>query len=167
MNFKLLKIFVLILILNSCKSTQVKSKELNFKKYCTDAIKEGIIEKDALILLDAKPIGLLSEIDFENFEFKTVNSNSLKTIPKGSDYLKRFWGQNAKNGIIEISKFATLHCGTPPKSIYLLNDKEVDLKQLENLKSKDIKYWIRIDDIVDSEMNDYKIDIIITNNKFK
>ena len=35
------------------------------------------------------------------------------------------------------------------------------------LKSKDIKYWIRIDDIVDSEMNDYKIDIIITNNKFK
>ena len=113
MNFKLFKILVLTLILFSCKSTQVKSRDLDFKTYYADAFKKELIEKDPLILLDAKPIGLLSEIDFENFEFKTVNSNNLNIIPKGSDYLKRFWGENAKNGIIEISKFITLHCGAP------------------------------------------------------
>jgi hypothetical protein len=165
MNFKLFKILVLTLILFSCKSTQVKSRDLDFKTYYADAFKKELIEKDPLILLDAKPIGLLSEIDFENFEFKTVNSNNLNIIPKGSDYLKRFWGENAKNGIIEISKFITLHCGAPPKAIYILNDKEVDWKQLKNLKSEDIKYWTRIDDVVDSEKNNYEIDIIITNNK--
>ena len=165
MNFKLFKILAITSILFSCKSTQIKSRDLDFKTYCEDAFKKELIEKDPLILLDAKPIGLLSEIDFQEFEFKTVNSNSLNIIPKGSDYLKRFWGENAKNGIIEISKFITLHCGTPPKRIYLLNDKEVDWKQLENLKSEDIKYWTRIDDVVDSEKNDYEIEIIITINK--
>ena len=165
MNLKLFKILVLALTLFSCKSTQVKSSDIDFKTYSTDAFKKDLIEKDPLILLDAKPIGLLSEIDFENFEFKTVNSNSLKIIPKGSDYLKRFWGENAKNGIIEISKLITLHCGKPPKTIYLLDDKEVDWKQLEDFKSEEIKYSTIIDDIVDSEKNDYEIHIIITNNK--
>jgi len=162
MNFKLFIILFLSLLLFSCKSSQVKSKELNLISYCSDAFKKGLVEKDPLILVDAKPIGLLSEIDFDNFEFTAVNSNSLNIIPKGSEYLKKFWGENAENGIIEISKLITLHCGTPPKSIFLLDDKEVDWEKLKNLKFDDIKYWTRIDDVVDSEKNNYVIHIVNT-----
>lgn len=163
MNFNLVKILVIaILVVCSCKSQQVKNRKLDFKSYCLDAFNKGLIDKDPLILLDAKPIGLLSEIDFEDFEYKIANSNSLKIIPKGLDYLKRFWGENAKNGIIEISKFIALHCGDPPENIFLLNNKEVNWQQLKTLKTNNIKYWIRIDDIVDFDNKDYVIDIIIT-----
>ncbi|MCF1191199.1 hypothetical protein LRR18_06335 [Mangrovimonas sp. AS39] len=164
MNVKVFIGFLLVTVLVSCKSKQVKSSDVDLETYCTNAIKKGLIEKDPLILLDAKPIGLLSEIDMENFEFKTINSNSLSIIPKGSEYLKRIWGEDSKNGVIEITKFKTLHCGTPPKWIYLLNDQEVSFEQLKSFRGKDIKYWTRIDDIVDSEKNELVIDIIITNN---
>ncbi|MFD2552518.1 hypothetical protein ACFSQP_11915 [Bizionia sediminis] len=162
-HFRFFKLLAFTLILFSCKSVQVKSTAVDFKTYCANAIKKGFVEKNPLILVDAKPVGLLSEIDFNSFEFKTVHSNNLMIIPKGSDYLKRFWGENAKNGIIEISKFMTLHCGTPPERIILLNDTEVNWEQLKPLKSEDIKYWTRIDDVVDSEKNYYEIEIIITN----
>ncbi len=165
MNLRLFKILVLTLLLFSCKTTELKNGELDFKKYIEEAIEKRLIEKDPLILLDAKPIGLLSEIDLKNFEFKTVNSNSIKIIPKGIDYLKKFWGENAKNGIIEISKFITLHCGKPPKRIYLLNGKKVNWEELKKLKPEDLKYWSQIDDVSDSENNDYVIEIVITNKE--
>ena len=166
MNVKSIRFLVLALFVISCKSTEVNDEYIDLITYCSENYKEGFIEKNPLILLNSKPIGLLSEISIDNFKYKEVNSKSITVIPKGLDYLKRFWGENAKNGIIQINRSLLLHCGTPPNSIYLLDDNEVSFKKIQDLDSSEIMSVKIISDVLDEKENYNKIMIFITKKWF-
>jgi hypothetical protein len=166
MRQTLFTIFFLLTVVSISQTTE--KKWIKLKDFARHCYKKDIIKKDPLILLDGRIVGLLSEINLNNFKFNSVQNSSLNVIPKGSNYLINIFGKNARNGIINISNRIFLYCGTNrPKLIYIVYDKETDGEIVENLNREDIKDWVKIENVIDNKGNRLSLTIINTKNRNK
>ena len=146
-----------------CYSQANEKQWVKLNEFAKEKYKNDILEKNPLILVDGKAVGLLSEIDLKDFKFNPKHPSSLQVLPKGSIYLQSIWGKNAGNGVINILNHFTLYCGTnKPKYVFIIDDKETNWDTAYKLNAEDIKDWIEIHTAVDNEGKILNLTIITT-----